>query len=180
MFLDDPCYSSAVFSPDGACVATSHRDGKVRIWGVRTGQLMRRIKAHSWYWVNDVAFMPDGKGLLSGGGSGLLKYWNVSSFGGSDARSQMASYSPREVMRVRGPERTFSGHKVHFNTIPLLVPATHRRFIHSFIPQHSVNAIAISQVGRFWFARWNCPYLGHSQCSNAVLPQERSGTGVLG
>jgi len=113
--LDDPCYSSAVFSPDGACVAASHRDGMVRIWGVRTGQLMRRIKAHDWNWVNDVAFMPDGKGLLTGGGSGSLKYWDVGSLAGFDARSQTINYPHREATRVEEqtlPERRFSGHKV--------------------------------------------------------------------
>jgi WD40 repeat protein len=47
-------------------VAASHRDGIVRMWDVCTGQLTRRMKAHL-DWANCVAFMPDGKGLVSGG-----------------------------------------------------------------------------------------------------------------
>jgi WD40 repeat protein len=31
------------------------------------GQLMRRVKAHMDGWVTCVAFMPDGKGFVSGG-----------------------------------------------------------------------------------------------------------------
>jgi WD40 repeat protein len=65
MLLDQPHYRSAVFSPDGRYVAASHRDGMVRIWCVRTGQLRRRVKAYM-NWVNDIAFMPDGKDLVSG------------------------------------------------------------------------------------------------------------------
>jgi WD40 repeat protein len=42
------------------------------------GRLMRRVKAHDGY-VSDVAFMPDGKGLLSGDWDSCLRYWDVSS-----------------------------------------------------------------------------------------------------
>ena len=70
-------YTCALFSPDERYVAASHHDGMVRIWSARTGQLMRRVRAHV-AWANDVAFMPDGKGLMSAGDK-TLKYLDVSS-----------------------------------------------------------------------------------------------------
>ena len=108
--LDDPCYRSAVFSPDGRYVAASHRDGIVRIWDVCTGQLMRRLKAHT-EWVNDVAFMPDGKGLLAGSNDSTLKYWDISTLYTPrlEARSQT-----RDNSHVEASEQTreFLGHQV--------------------------------------------------------------------
>jgi len=91
-FLDDPCYPSAGFSPDGRYVAASHRDGMVRIWDVCTGQLMRRMKAHT-DWATCVVFTPDGKGSISGGSDYRLRYWDVSSLDSTRfrARSQMKS-----------------------------------------------------------------------------------------
>jgi WD40 repeat protein len=116
-FLDDPCYRSAVFSPDGRYVAASHRDGMVRIWDVCTGQLMRRMKAHM-DWANCVAFMPDGKGLVSGGSDRKLRYWDVSSLDSTrfQARSRITKDSHRETpgmdKQASRPEWKFSGHEV--------------------------------------------------------------------
>jgi glucose repression regulatory protein TUP1 len=75
---DGSSYSSALFSPDERYVAASHGDGMVRIWNARTGQLVRRVKAHMG-WANDIAFMPDGKGLMSAGEDKTLKYLDLSS-----------------------------------------------------------------------------------------------------
>jgi WD40 repeat protein len=87
----------------------------VRLWHVRTGQLTRRVKAHTSV-VFDVAFTPDGEGLMSGGMDRILKYWDFSSriptfFG---AKSQMndlqrcvAALEERTL-----PEREYSGHDV--------------------------------------------------------------------
>src|SRR5260221_5709104 len=75
--VDDSCYASAVFSPNGKYVAAPHSDGMVRIWDVCTGQLMKRIEAHM-HLASCVAFMPDGKGLMSGGLDHKLRYWEVS------------------------------------------------------------------------------------------------------
>ena len=73
MCVDEPRYCSAVFSPDGRYIAACHYDGMVRVWGMRTGQLSRRVPARG-HWVTDVAFMPDGKGLISGSFDRTLRY----------------------------------------------------------------------------------------------------------
>ena len=111
-FFDDPWYTSTVFSPDGLYVAASHNDGMVRIWSIRTGQLIRRVKAHVER-VYGIAFMPDGKSLVSGGGDNSLKYWDVSSlYKSRSATSQMMNGLRREDPGVEDrPDREFL-HKV--------------------------------------------------------------------
>ena len=114
MFLDVPHYIAAVFRSDGRYVAASHSDGMVRIWDVRTGQLMRRLKAH----MNsafDVAFMPDGMSLVSGGGN--LKYWDVRTEDPSRFHTKLQTTKNLQEHdsgmgeRTR-PVREFLGHKV--------------------------------------------------------------------
>jgi len=117
IFLVNSFYSSADFSPNGRYVAASHRDGMVRIWDLYTGQLARRIKAHM-LWANCVAFMPDGKGLVSVGSDYALRYWDVSSLDSTcfQARSRMTKNSHGETpgmdKQVSMPERKFVGHEV--------------------------------------------------------------------
>ena len=116
VFLNYDYYKSAKFSPDGKYVVASHYDGAVRIWDVRLGWLVRRVKAHVDL-VNDIAFMPDGKGLVSGGRDMTLRYWDVGSFldsgAGSPSLTKSGSYGRflgvEELTRL---ERQFSGHEV--------------------------------------------------------------------
>jgi glucose repression regulatory protein TUP1 len=111
-FLNNPYYTSAAFSPDGRYVAASHRDGIVRIWNARTGQLMRKLKVHINP-VDDIAFMPDGKGLVSGGSDMTLMYWDVSSLDTAQfCASSTTNYLHKRLSGVEEqtrPEREFSG-----------------------------------------------------------------------
>jgi WD40 repeat protein len=102
-----PNYTTAAFSPDGRYIAASHMDGLVRLWDVRTAQLMRRVDAHM-NWVYHVAFMPDGNGLITGSRDKTLRYWDVGSLGATRLRPQ------REVEEQTQPEREFLGHQVRF------------------------------------------------------------------
>ena len=49
----------------------------MRIWDARTGELLETLRGHT-YPVWDVAFTPDGRGLVSGSADRKLKYWDVS------------------------------------------------------------------------------------------------------
>jgi WD40 repeat protein len=117
MILDDLCYKfrPAVFSPDGRYVAASHRDGIVKIWEVCTGKLMRRLETRM-EWVNDVAFMPDGKGLLGGSDDRTVKYWDIGNLytPRSDARSQARNGLHLETSGVEDQTREFLGHRVRW------------------------------------------------------------------
>ena len=115
-FIDDPCYSSTVFCPDGRYVAASHRDGVVRVWDVRTGQLMRRVKAHMCR-AYGVVFMPDREGLLSAGKDMTLKYWDIGTLyisrsGGSSQTTNSVDGCVSAVEEQTRSKRKFSGHKV--------------------------------------------------------------------
>lgn len=101
IYLDTPHYRSAVFSPDGKYTAASHRDGMIRIWCVRTGQLVRRVKAYT-YWVNDIAFMPHGTGLVSGRRDNTLRTWDMSSLATTRAVKDLHEYDSDSETRHEG------------------------------------------------------------------------------
>jgi WD40 repeat protein len=148
LLLDMPHYRSAIFSPDGRYVAAPHRDGMVRIWCVRTGRLMRRMKTYT-KWVHDIAFMPDGKSLVSARRDETLKHLKISSLTttslravnnlheyGSDTEEHTPSEGPIETMD-RYPR------------------CDHARWQMDYI-RHGVKY----------------PYLGYAQHDNAMHPQD--------
>ena len=49
----------------------------MRIWDARTGELLETLRGHTGL-VWDVAFTPDGRGLVSCSEDKTLKYWDVS------------------------------------------------------------------------------------------------------
>jgi len=49
----------------------------VRIWDARTGELLETLQGHTRR-VWDMAFTPDGRGLVSGSLDKTLKYWDIS------------------------------------------------------------------------------------------------------
>jgi WD40 repeat protein len=79
IFLGDDAYYYAAavkFSADGKYIATAGTDGMVFFCNVRTKKLVRKWKAHDRE-VCDVAFMPDGRGLVTGSGDETLKYQDL-------------------------------------------------------------------------------------------------------
>ncbi|KAJ7269560.1 chromatin associated protein [Mycena rebaudengoi] len=77
--------TSVAISPSGTRVAAGSLDALVRVWDVRTGALVRRLKGHGDS-VYSVAFVPDsgvgvggarGLGLVSGGLDRTVRGWDV-------------------------------------------------------------------------------------------------------
>jgi WD40 repeat protein len=65
---------SVVFSPDGRYLASSHTDGKIRIWRVAERHPLLMFQGHdSWVW--SVAWSPDGQMLATAGTDHLIKLW---------------------------------------------------------------------------------------------------------
>ena len=61
--------------PDGATIATSHRDGSIRVWTL--GAVVREVSSFGSgsNWLNCVAFSPDGRRLVVGG-ENVISVWN--------------------------------------------------------------------------------------------------------
>jgi len=102
-------------------VAAGHSDGEIRIWDVLTGQLVHKLTGHQ-PWVECVAFTPDGTGLVSGGGDGAMKCWDLSPLElfRPYGRRPRHAIDRRDYLAKRGSQaeiqpkllQQFSGHKV--------------------------------------------------------------------
>jgi WD40 repeat protein len=92
-------FLSVAFSQDGRYIAGGNLNNSLCIWDSRRQKLVAKWPGHSsGVWC--VEFTPDGKGLISGGGNGMVKYWDMASLGsGSEWQSFV------EIRR-------FSGHSV--------------------------------------------------------------------
>jgi WD40 repeat protein len=66
-------------SPDGQFAVTgSTTDGMVRYWHLETGREIRRFKGHM-SWVRALAFLGDGRHVLSASGDGTARLWDAES-----------------------------------------------------------------------------------------------------
>jgi WD40 repeat protein/class 3 adenylate cyclase/tRNA A37 threonylcarbamoyladenosine biosynthesis protein TsaE len=86
--LDEPIVGhpgpvfGVVFSPDDALLASSGRDGIIRLWDPRTRALVGELRGHECVNENQcnvstVAFSPDGRLLASAGDDGTVRLWDV-------------------------------------------------------------------------------------------------------
>jgi WD40 repeat protein/serine/threonine protein kinase len=72
---------AVAFSPDGRTIATSSKDGLIKLWQASSGEELLTLRGHS-NWVNGLAFSPQGDVLATGGRSGQgrhgeLRFWNA-------------------------------------------------------------------------------------------------------
>jgi WD40 repeat protein len=68
--------NTAAFSPDDSLIATGHADGVIRLWDVKSGQLMFKFAGHGRS-VSEIAFVPDGRTLLSASSDGTVRVWST-------------------------------------------------------------------------------------------------------
>ena len=96
-----PAVTSVMISPNGQYVAVGSMDTVIRIWDINSDDLVERLEGH-WGYVYGVAWMPDGKSLVSGGLDATVKYWHLGGIG-----PQTEPESQRSSCKM-----TFAGHQV--------------------------------------------------------------------
>lgn len=64
--------TGVAFHPDGTCVASCSADNTIKLWDVRTNQLLQHYPAHADT-VNSISFHPTGNFLLSSSNDATLK-----------------------------------------------------------------------------------------------------------
>jgi WD40 repeat protein len=90
---------SAVFSRDGARIATGATDNTVRLWEASTGALLRTLIGHSNQ-VISVAFSPDGLRVVSGSSDNTIRVWDtatgdlIRTFEGHADEVESVAFSP--------------------------------------------------------------------------------------
>ncbi len=66
----------ATFSPDGTQIAGGGLDGRIRVWDVSTGALIRTLAGNTAQ-IWDAAFSPDGRELATASEDGTVRLWDT-------------------------------------------------------------------------------------------------------
>ncbi len=84
-------------SPDGTRLVTGAADGKLALWDMASGQILRELAGHTGA-VNAVQFSPDGGSILSGGDDNVNIIWSAAD--GAE-RSRYSLITGRQIIRVQ-------------------------------------------------------------------------------
>jgi WD40 repeat protein len=65
-------------TPDGHRAVSAGRDGTLRLWGIESGECIRRFEGHANV-VHGLSVTPNGRRVVSAGSDGTLRVWNLNS-----------------------------------------------------------------------------------------------------
>jgi WD40 repeat protein len=139
------CIASALaFSPDGATLAT--HGGALQLWDVKTGRQRGRDGGH----VGDViglAFMPDGRTLISQGRDRTIRWWDLKS-GKETRRTACFPTTPAGCMVLSPDGRVLAYGRGYPGDVALLDAATGRELRRLPGHKYEVGALAFAADGK--------------------------------
>ena len=98
------------FGPKGLYLAAGDPGGMLRVWNAHTGRLVEKWAGHEGR-VYGVAFMPNGKELVSSSVDKMVKSWDISSLAVPMTRSQRDTMTG-VVAETKKEMIMFQGHTV--------------------------------------------------------------------
>jgi WD40 repeat protein len=67
---------AVAITPDGQTIIVGTDEGKIQLWALKTGKLIRALDSHT-NWTQSVTISPDGKVLASCSPDGTIKFWKL-------------------------------------------------------------------------------------------------------
>ena len=114
--INDDGLEAVAFSPDGKSVFTGGLYSGIRVWGVRTGELLHTLvgSAGEPYWNTSIAFSPDGTRFASGTSDLTVHVWDTRTWEilhtltghGSSEAVRALSFSPDGEILATGGDDT--------------------------------------------------------------------------
>jgi len=137
--------NSIAISPDGETLVSGSDDKTIRLWHLKTGQLINTFLGHS-HFVKSVAFSPDGQWIASGSSDRTIKLWDTKT---GDAIFTLAGHSQVVKSVAFSPDGQFLASGSADKTIHLWNLQTQEVISSLNRHQLQITSIAFSPDGQF-------------------------------